>query len=288
MVGRKNNRYHSADNHGQRVPSPWSGRRRRTGPWSTRRPSPGSSHRVVKLNLARVLRDLTKLKVLCDMVKGGHHIVVHAFQFIKLFLLDEYETHLASAEGGRTAPKLSPVTVGVTRPARPGTGRNAPSKWLVDGKSVQAWESELSEFSRKAMTTTSFKEYCKAKKAGYLVVLVDEYLTSRTCYACDGRCDKFKMVPQPRPWMRETRPEVLRHGLLRCNNCGKHWNRDRNGSLNIMRCGQAARDNRDRPPCMDRIKIGETKRPAEAIRQAGSEAIREGSLSDLTTQHRVY
>ncbi|KAH9249557.1 hypothetical protein BASA81_012730 [Batrachochytrium salamandrivorans] len=123
------------------------------------------------------------------------------------------------------------------------------------------------------------------EKAGYLVVLVDEYLTSRTCYECDDRCEKFKMVPQPRPWMRETRPKVLRHGLLRCNKCSTHWNRDRNGSLNIMRCGQAARDDLDRPPCMDRIKIGETKpaAEAEAIRQAGSEATREGSLSDLTT-----
>ncbi|KAH9257035.1 hypothetical protein BASA81_004856 [Batrachochytrium salamandrivorans] len=123
------------------------------------------------------------------------------------------------------------------------------------------------------------------EKAGYLVVLVDEYLTSRTCYACNDRCAKFKMVPQPRPWMRETRPKVPRHGLLRCNKCSTHWNRDRNGSLNIMRCGIAARDNRDRPPCMDRIKIGETKQAAEAeaIRQAESEATREGSLSDLTT-----
>ncbi|KAH9258170.1 hypothetical protein BASA81_003754 [Batrachochytrium salamandrivorans] len=67
------------------------------------RPSPGSSHRVVKLNLARVLRDLTKLKVLCDMVKGGHHIVVHAFQFIKLFLLDEYETQPRSKSTAKNA-----------------------------------------------------------------------------------------------------------------------------------------------------------------------------------------
>ncbi|KAH9255241.1 hypothetical protein BASA81_006681 [Batrachochytrium salamandrivorans] len=56
-----------------------------------------------------------------------------------------------------------------------------------------------------------------------------------------------------------------------------HWNRDRNGSLNIMRCGMAARNDRDRPPCMDRIKIGETKQSAEAeaIRQAESEATQE-------------
>ncbi|KAH9261783.1 hypothetical protein BASA81_000439 [Batrachochytrium salamandrivorans] len=64
-------------------------------------PLPGSSHRVVKQNLARVLRDPTKLKVLCDMVKGGHHIVVHAFQFIKLFLLDEYETQPRSKSTAR-------------------------------------------------------------------------------------------------------------------------------------------------------------------------------------------
>ncbi|KAH9255465.1 hypothetical protein BASA81_006584 [Batrachochytrium salamandrivorans] len=264
------------------------------------RPSPGSSHRVVKLNLARVLRDLTKLKVLCDMVKGGHHIVVHAFQFIKLFLLDEYETQPRSKSTAKNAlnarlyPHYERVAYRKMRWYRYINSQRSDAKMVNDfGAKLGTKEQVVLAYGDWGQGSHHMQHHAPTRrvgmrrlfeKAGYLVVLVDEYLTSRTCYACDGRCAKFKMVPQPRPWMRETRPQVLRHGLLRCNDCSRHWNRDRNGSLNIMRCGQAARDDLDRPPCMDRIKIGETKRAAEAIRQAGSEATREGSLSDLTTQ----
>ncbi|KAH9244264.1 hypothetical protein BASA81_018347 [Batrachochytrium salamandrivorans] len=42
-------------------------------------------------------------------------------------------------------------------------------------------------------------------RAGYEVVLVDEFRTSCTCFACEGgACEKFRVVENPRPWMRET------------------------------------------------------------------------------------
>ena len=90
-------------------------------------------------------------------------------------------------------------------------------------------------------------------RAGYEVVLVDEFRTSCTCFGCEGgACEKFKSVVNPRPWMREKRPTVLRNGLLSCQNCKRLWNRDRNGSLNIMRCAQAARRGDPRPTYMTR------------------------------------
>ena len=90
-------------------------------------------------------------------------------------------------------------------------------------------------------------------RVGYEVLLVDEFRTSCTCFGCEGgECKKFKYVENPRPWMREKRPTVLRHGLLSCKNCKQLWNRDRNGSLNIMRCAQAARRGEERPSYMTR------------------------------------
>ncbi|KAH9257012.1 hypothetical protein BASA81_004833 [Batrachochytrium salamandrivorans] len=42
-------------------------------------------------------------------------------------------------------------------------------------------------------------------RAGYEVVLVDEFRTSCTCFGCEGgACEKFRSVMNPRRWMRET------------------------------------------------------------------------------------
>ncbi|KAH9256522.1 hypothetical protein BASA81_005437 [Batrachochytrium salamandrivorans] len=42
-------------------------------------------------------------------------------------------------------------------------------------------------------------------RAGYEVVLVDEFRTSCTCFGCEGgACEKFRSVTNPRSWMRET------------------------------------------------------------------------------------
>ncbi len=94
-------------------------------------------------------------------------------------------------------------------------------------------------------------------RAGYEVLLVNEFRTSCTCYGCQGgACEKFKYVKNPRPWRRAERPEVLRNGLLSCQNCKRLWNRDRNGSLNIRRCAMAARRGEEWPAYLQRNSSG--------------------------------
>ncbi|KAJ2714107.1 hypothetical protein H4R19_001903 [Coemansia spiralis] len=57
------------------------------------------------------------------------------------------------------------------------------------------------------------------KKHGFCLVIIKEAFTSTWCPRCeDGRLEKWKWVPNPRPWMREKYPMVLCHGLLRCPN----------------------------------------------------------------------
>ncbi|KAH9254010.1 hypothetical protein BASA81_007885 [Batrachochytrium salamandrivorans] len=165
--------------------------------------------------------------------------------------------------------------------------RTKMARTLVEGKTVVEWE--LSTFSRKALTVSAaeawgdwsrgsqmkFLEPTKGvgmrklfSRAGYEVVLVDEFRTSCTCFGCEGgACEKFRVVENPRPWMRAKRPMVLRHGLLRCKTCERLWNRDRNGSLNIMRCAQAARLGGQRPSYMTRNFSA--ARPAGTTQGAG-------------------
>ena len=91
------------------------------------------------------------------------------------------------------------------------------------------------------------------RRAGFEVVLVDEFRTSCKCYGCQGgACEKFRMVVNPRSWKREERPMVVRNGLLRCQICKRLWNRDRNGSLNILRCAQLAMAGEPRPEYLKR------------------------------------
>ena len=105
-------------------------------------------------------------------------------------------------------------------------------------------------------------------RAGYEVLLVDEFRTSCTCYGCQGgACVKFKYVRNPRPWRREERPMVLRNGLLSCQNCKRLWNRDRNGSLNIRRRAMAARRGEEVPAYLQRTSVGQGK--AAATQGAG-------------------
>ncbi|KAH9260127.1 hypothetical protein BASA81_001902 [Batrachochytrium salamandrivorans] len=102
--------------------------------------------------------------------------------------------------------------------------RTKMARTLVEGKTVVEWE--LSTFSRKALTVSAaeawgdwsrgsqmkFLEPTKGvgmrklfSRAGYEVVLVDEFRTSCTCFACEGgACEKFRVVENPRSWMRET------------------------------------------------------------------------------------
>jgi len=93
------------------------------------------------------------------------------------------------------------------------------------------------------------------KKAGYPLYLVDEYRTSCRCSDCqenNGHCEKFRLCKNPRPWRRKIEPQVLRHGLLKCNTCSKLWNRDLNSSLNIHRIVKDTINGKGRPNYLSR------------------------------------
>ena len=91
------------------------------------------------------------------------------------------------------------------------------------------------------------------RKAGYPVYLVDEYRTSARCHYCksdEGICEKFRSCKSPRPWKKNE--TILRHGLLRCKTCGRLWNRDLNGSLNIHKVMVDTISGKDRPAYLKR------------------------------------
>ena len=88
------------------------------------------------------------------------------------------------------------------------------------------------------------------RKAGYTVILVDEFRTSCTCFACNGECETFRKCNHPKPWKKET--TITRHGLLSCKNCSRLWNRDVNGSLNILRIVTDTLEGKGRPLALTR------------------------------------
>ncbi|KAG0822352.1 hypothetical protein G6F18_011401 [Rhizopus arrhizus] len=53
------------------------------------------------------------------------------------------------------------------------------------------------------------------KKNGFVVYLINEYKTSSHCPTCENELEKFKTVPNPRPYQRKKKPDVLCNGLLR-------------------------------------------------------------------------
>lgn len=104
-----------------------------------------------------------------------------------------------------------------------------------------------------------FKEPVKGKgfrklfrKFGYIVLLVDEFRTSCRCAKCDGECVTFRKCQNPRPWKKEE--VITRHGLLKCKSCGRLWNRDENGSLNLYRIVKDTLDGKGRPEILRRAQ----------------------------------
>ncbi|KAJ2526854.1 hypothetical protein EV175_007610, partial [Coemansia sp. RSA 1933] len=82
------------------------------------------------------------------------------------------------------------------------------------------------------------------------VYLLDEYCMSKTCPVCiKGSLTTFKHIKNPWPYQRNTRPQVICHGLLSCKNkkcmepmangsaalphCTCLWNRDLAAVLNF-------------------------------------------------------
>jgi hypothetical protein len=93
------------------------------------------------------------------------------------------------------------------------------------------------------------------RKAGYKVLLVDEFRTSCKCYNCHCDTEKFLYRKNHKPikkYQKEngTYQEIVQvHGLLRCssaNGCGSLWNRDVNGCLNIRMLAVDALSGRER------------------------------------------
>ncbi|PIA17319.1 hypothetical protein COEREDRAFT_41255 [Coemansia reversa NRRL 1564] len=56
------------------------------------------------------------------------------------------------------------------------------------------------------------------RRHGFTVYLLDEYKTSSLCPACGSGLEKFHKIPNPRPWQRVNKKDVLCNGLLRCKN----------------------------------------------------------------------
>ena len=88
------------------------------------------------------------------------------------------------------------------------------------------------------------------RKAGYLVLLVKEFRTSKMCSKCqveEAVCKPFRHVKNPRPHMRQKNPTIKCHGLLRCSACKRLWNRDCNAATNIWIIANAAVNGTERP-----------------------------------------
>jgi transposase len=84
------------------------------------------------------------------------------------------------------------------------------------------------------------------------IYLVDEYKTSKLCHCCKSETDYYKS----RTYMKNgIEKEIVVHGLLRCKNelCSKLWNRDVNGSSNILEKGKFYLTNKEYPKPFNRI-----------------------------------
>jgi hypothetical protein len=95
------------------------------------------------------------------------------------------------------------------------------------------------------------------------VVEIDEYNTSKMCNKCGSKCDKCRTKTRTTNKTKKeetverirTKKCFLVHSVLQCSNimCSKIWNRDTNGSINILNCllsGEA-----ERPPFLKRILL---------------------------------
>ena len=86
---------------------------------------------------------------------------------------------------------------------------------------------------------------------GYTVVLNDEGRTTKCCSSCHtGEATTFLVAPDPRKNPRRDgmpRPDRKVHGLLKCQGCDKHHNRNKNAVANQLRAAMAALRGEERP-----------------------------------------
>jgi len=108
------------------------------------------------------------------------------------------------------------------------------------------------------------------RRAGYEVVLVDEYRTSHYCCSCKlptSYCREEKSPPGSTSkvgWCHKV------HGLLRCETCMKRWNRDINGAINIARVTRSELDGNGRPVYLQRGQWSPPRKPKKHLTVASS------------------
>lgn len=108
------------------------------------------------------------------------------------------------------------------------------------------------------------------RRAGYEVVLVDEYRTSHYCCSCKlptAYCREEKSPPGSTSkvgWGHKV------HGLLRCETCMKRWNRDINGAINIARVTRSELDGNGRPVYLQRGQWSPPRKPKKDLTVASS------------------
>ena len=100
------------------------------------------------------------------------------------------------------------------------------------------------------------------RRAGFDVLLLDEYKTSKVCPGCEGETiDTFKRRVNPAPWRDD---EVIVHGLLRCQSesfqqsCGHEsrlWNRDDVAMLNQKSIVESMLADEGRPARFQRTNL---------------------------------
>ena len=79
---------------------------------------------------------------------------------------------------------------------------------------------------------------------GITTYLVDEFRTSCKCSKCGCDNEKFKVMPNPKPYRKGN---ILIHGLLKCKSCSGVWNRDVNGATNIYKIAKNSINRVERP-----------------------------------------
>ena len=113
----------------------------------------------------------------------------------------------------------------------------------------------------------------------FKVITIDEFKTSKLCCACNSETENFMKRSNPKPYKREQTIEV--HSLLRCKNvnCNKFWDRDVNGSTNILKLAHNYLENSERLENFRREKRVNKKKNNDLFLKELKESLKEEQLS---------